>query len=71
MNDTLYQTELFGVVKIVGRDMTGRVLIEATERKTNRPEWPRTIEPGFRQWISQFAVGAPLSSQGNSGGGQS
>ncbi len=62
MSETLYQTELFGPVKIVGRDITGRVLIEATERQTNRPEWPQTIEPGWREWVSQFAVGPAITS---------
>lgn len=62
MSEELYQTELFGPVRIVGRDMTGRVLIETTERRTNRPEWPQTTEPGWREWVSQFAVGPAISS---------
>ncbi len=62
MSRTLYHTEAFGPVMIVGTDVTGRVLIETTQRMENRPEWPRTIEPGFRQWVSQFAVGEALTS---------
>lgn len=61
MAETLYQTELFGAVRIVGRDRTGLVLIEATERRDTHPEWPHSIEPGHREWISQHAIGEPIT----------
>jgi hypothetical protein len=61
MTDILYRTDLFGPVKIVGRDITGRVLIETMERREKHPEWPYVIEPGHREWVSQFAVGEALS----------
>lgn len=63
-----YNTDLFGVVQIVGTDVTGKVLIEATERKTGRPEWPQTINAGYRDWVSSYAIGPEVTRADRAGG---
>lgn len=64
MSERLFHTDLFGIVRLIHRDITGRVLIEATQHVRNRPEWPQTIAPGYREWVGPYAIGkeaSPLS----------
>jgi len=46
---------IYGEVRVVGKDITGMVLVETIKPK-RIPIWPFEVQGGYRDWVSSMGL---------------